>query len=73
MPRDDAIEVEGVVTEVLPNTVVRVRLPNGHEIQAHRARRFRESGIELAAGDRVQVEMSPFDMALGRITDKETE
>ncbi|HSH92706.1 MAG TPA: translation initiation factor IF-1 [Roseimicrobium sp.] len=73
MPGDDGIKAVGIVMELLPNTTVRVRLPNGHEILAHRSRQVRADGRQIADGDRVRVEMSPFDMSIGRITGKETE
>lgn len=70
MPRDDGIEVEGRVMEILPNTVCRVELPNGHRILAHRCSQMRMSFVHLGAGDRVTVEMSPYDMSRGRITNR---
>jgi translation initiation factor IF-1 len=70
MPRNDGIEVEGRVIEVLPNTVCRVELPNGHEILAHRSSRMRTSFIRLDPGDRVTVEMSPYDMSKGCIKER---
>jgi translation initiation factor IF-1 len=70
VPREDGIKIEGRVIEVLPNTVCRVELPNGHRILAHRASRLRMNLIRLDPGDRVSVEMSPFDMSKGRITNR---
>jgi translation initiation factor IF-1 len=70
MPRADGIEVEGRVMEVLPNGVCRVELPNGHRILAHRSRTLRAAQVGLSPGDRVAVEMSPFDMSRGCITNR---
>jgi translation initiation factor IF-1 len=72
MPREDGIKIEGRVIEVLPNTVCRVELPNGHCILAHRASKLRLGLVKLELGDRVTVEMSPYDMSKGRITDRES-
>ena len=69
MPKDkDCIRVEGVVKELLPNTMFRVELPNGHEILAHISGRMRLNFIRILPGDRVVVEMSPYDLTKGRIT-----
>lgn len=69
MPKDkDCIRVEGVVKELLPNTMFRVELPNGHEILAHISGRMRLNFIRILPGDRVVVEMSPYDLEKGRIT-----
>lgn len=70
MARKDGIEVEGRVIEVLPNTVCRVGLPNGHRILAHRSSQMRMNFVRLEPGDRVTVEMSPYDMSQGRITNR---
>jgi translation initiation factor IF-1 len=72
VPREDGIKVEGRVIEVLPNTVCRVELPNGHLILAHRSSRLRLGFIGLSRGDRVTVEMSPYDMSQGCITKRES-
>ncbi|MDO8340527.1 MAG: translation initiation factor IF-1 [Candidatus Woesebacteria bacterium] len=68
MSREDAIRVEGTIVEVLPNTVYRVALPNGHRVLTHVSGRVRLeiSGIHL--GDKVTVEMSPYDLSTGCIT-----
>ncbi len=71
MPRDDSFEAEGRVIEVLPNSLCRVEMPNGHRILAHRSSRVRSSGLQLGPGDRVKVEMSPYDMSRGRIVNRE--
>ena len=65
---NDAIEMEGTVTEILPNTNFRVRLENGHVILAYLSGRMRKYYIRVLAGDRVKVEMSPYDLTRGRIT-----
>jgi translation initiation factor IF-1 len=68
MSKDDSIEFEGVVTETLPNTMFRVKLENGHEIIAHISGRMRKNYIRILTGDRVKVEMTPYDLTKGRIT-----
>ena len=64
----DAIEIEGTVTEVLPNATFRVKLENEHEILAHTSGRMRKNRIRVLTGDRVTVEMTPYDLTRGRIT-----
>ncbi|WP_439645441.1 translation initiation factor IF-1 [Secundilactobacillus malefermentans] len=64
----DVIEVEGKVTETLPNAMFRVELENGHEILAHVSGKIRMHYIRILPGDRVTVEMSPYDLTKGRIT-----
>lgn len=75
MSKDDHIEMTGVVTETLPNTMFRVQLDNGHIITAHISGRMRKNYIRILKGDRVIVEMTPYDLSKGRITflDKEKE
>ncbi|MBM4380983.1 MAG: translation initiation factor IF-1 [Deltaproteobacteria bacterium] len=68
MPKDDAIEVEGTVTEPLPNAMFRVRLDNGHEVLAHISGKMRMHFIRILPGDKVKVELSPYDLSRGRIT-----
>lgn len=68
MSKEDVIEFEGVVEEVLPNTLFTVRLDNGHSITAHISGRLRINYIKILEGDRVRVEMSPYDLTKGRIT-----
>ncbi|MBR6407634.1 MAG: translation initiation factor IF-1 [Clostridia bacterium] len=68
MAKDDVIEVEGVVKEVLPNTFFLVELPNKHQITAHVSGKLRMNFIRILAGDRVTVELSPYDLTKGRIT-----
>jgi translation initiation factor IF-1 len=64
----DAIEMQGTVTEVLPDTNFRVQLENGHEVLAYISGRMRKNYIRILAGDRVTVELSPYDLRRGRIT-----
>ncbi|NCC51523.1 MAG: translation initiation factor IF-1 [Spartobacteria bacterium] len=66
--KEDLIQVEGVVAKVLPATMYRVRLSNGHEILAHISGKMRKHFIRITNGDRVTVEMSPYDLSKGRIT-----
>lgn len=68
MAKDDQIEMEGTVTETLPNTMFRVQLENGHTITAHISGRMRKNYIRILTGDRVKVEMTPYDLTKGRIT-----
>lgn len=68
MAKNDLIELEGEVAEVLPNTMFRVTLENGHEILAHISGRMRQNNIRILAGDKVTVEMTPYDLSKGRIT-----
>jgi translation initiation factor IF-1 len=66
--RDDVIETEGVVIETLPNAMFRVELANKHQILAHISGRMRKHFIRILPGDRVLVELSPYDLTKGRIT-----
>ena len=68
MAGKDTIEMQGVVTEVLPNTVFRVKLENDHVITAHISGKMRKNYIRILNGDKVTVEMSPYDLSKGRIT-----
>jgi len=68
MAKNDAIEVEGTVTVALPNAMFSVRLENGHEILAHISGKMRKFYIRIIPGDKVKVEMSPYDLTRGRIT-----
>ena len=65
---EDKIQVEGVIVEALPATQFRVRLENGHEVLAYLSGRMRKYYIRILLGDRVRVEMSPYDLTRGRIT-----
>ena len=67
MPKQEKIEVEGTVTEPLPNTMFRVELANGHKVLAHISGRMRKHYIRILRGDRVLVELSPYDLTRGRI------
>ncbi len=68
MAKKDAIEVAGKVVELLPNTMFRVELANGHRILAHISGKMRMHFIRILPGDKVMVEMSPYDLTKGRIT-----
>ena len=68
MAKEDSIEVEGTVVESLPNAMFRVELPNGHKILAHISGKMRMNYIRILPGDRVKVELSPYDLSRGRIT-----
>lgn len=71
MAKEDAIEVEGTVIEKLPNAVFKVQLENKHVITAHISGRIRQNYIRILPGDKVTVEMSPYDLTKGRITFRE--
>jgi translation initiation factor IF-1 len=71
VPREDAIKVEGRVTEVLSNTLFRVTLANGHCVLGHVSRKMRLDVVRIAAGDKVTLEMSPYDLSKGCIVDRE--
>lgn len=64
----DAIEIEGTVSEVLPNATFRVKLENDHEVLAYLSGKMRQHYIRVLEGDRVKVEMSPYDLSRGRVT-----
>ncbi|NLY78298.1 MAG: translation initiation factor IF-1 [Tissierellia bacterium] len=68
MSKKDVIEVEGTVIDTLPNTIFKVRLDNGHEVLAHISGKLRMNYIRILTGDRVTVELSPYDLTRGRIT-----
>ncbi|TJX14082.1 translation initiation factor IF-1 [Tissierella creatinini] len=68
MAKDDVIEVEGKVVDALPNAIFKVRLENGHEILAHISGKLRMNYIRILPGDKVTVELSPYDLTKGRIT-----
>jgi translation initiation factor IF-1 len=65
--KTDVIEIEGIVTEKLPNTTFHVKLENGHEVLAHISGRLRQNFIRILPGDKVTLEMSPYDLTKGRI------
>jgi len=68
MPKEDTIEMEGVVQEVLPDTRFRVEMTNGHAIIAYLAGKMRKHRIRILAGDKVSLELTPYDLTKGRIT-----
>ena len=68
MTKEDAIEVEGTVVEPLPNAMFRVELENGHLVLAHVSGKMRMNFIRILPGDKVKVELSPYDLTRGRIT-----
>lgn len=67
MSKQDVIEVEGIVIEPLPNAMFRVELQNGHKVLAHVSGKIRMNFIRILAGDKVMVELSPYDLSRGRI------
>jgi translation initiation factor IF-1 len=67
-PKDEAIEVEGTVLEPLPNAMFRVELDNGHKVLAHISGKMRMHYIRILPGDKVKMELSPYDLTRGRIT-----
>ncbi|MDQ2696062.1 MAG: translation initiation factor IF-1 [Pseudomonadota bacterium] len=67
MPKEDHIEMEGTVIETLPNTMFRVQLDNGHVVTAHISGRMRKHYIRILTGDKVKVELTPYDLSKGRI------
>ncbi len=67
LPKEEAIPMDGTVTEVLPNAMFRVKLENDHEILAHTSGKMRKNRIRVLAGDRVTVEMTPYDLTKGRL------
>ncbi len=68
MAKEDVIKIDGKVLEILPNTEFRVELENGHQIIAHVSGKIRMNSIRILPGDRVSVEMSPYDLTRGRVT-----
>ena len=68
MPKEGSIEFQGVVLELLPNAMFKVKLDNSHEILAHSSGKMRKNRIRVLAGDKVTVEMTPYDLTKGRIT-----
>ena len=68
MAKDDVIELEGTILESMPNAMFKVKLENGHEILAHISGKIRKNFIRILPGDRVKVEMTPYDLSRGRIT-----
>ena len=68
MAKDDVLEVEGTVVETLPNAMVKVELENGHRVLAHISGKLRMNFIKILPGDKVTMEMSPYDLSRARIT-----
>ncbi|EJF87826.1 MULTISPECIES: translation initiation factor IF-1 [Bartonella] len=68
MSKEEVLEFSGIVTELLPNAMFRVKLENDHEIIAHTAGRMRKNRIRVLVGDKIMVEMTPYDLTKGRIT-----
>ena len=68
MAKEDVIEIEGTVVEALPNTNFKVELENGHQILAHISGKLRMNYIKILPGDKIKVELSPYDLTRGRIT-----
>ncbi|HCU23847.1 MAG TPA: translation initiation factor IF-1 [Deltaproteobacteria bacterium] len=68
MPKEESIEVEGTVIEPLPNAMFRVELENGHKVLAHISGKMRMHFIKILPGDKVKLELSPYDLSRGRIT-----
>ena len=68
MSKSDVIEIEGTVVEKLPNTMFQVELENGHRVLAHISGKLRQNFIRILPGDKVKVEMTPYDLTRGRIT-----
>ncbi len=71
MSKEDVIELEGTVVDTLPNTMFRVELENGHVVTAHISGKMRKHYIRILTGDKVKVEMTPYDLTKGRITYRE--
>jgi len=68
MAKEDLLEFEGIVSEILPNAMFRVTLDNGHQVLAHTSGKMRKNRIRVLTGDKVNVEMTPYDLSKGRIT-----
>ena len=68
MAKEELLEFEGTVTELLPNAMFRVKLENGHDVLAHTSGKMRKNRIRVLVGDKVNVEMTPYDLTKGRIT-----
>ena len=66
--KDDVVVLDGVVSKVLPATMYKVKLPNGHEVLAHISGKMRKHFIRITTGDKVRIEMSTYDLTKGRIT-----
>jgi len=73
MSKEDVIEMSGVIVETLPNTMFRVELENGHVVTAHISGKMRKNYIRILTGDKVKVELTPYDLTKGRITFRDRE
>jgi translation initiation factor IF-1 len=73
MSKEDVIEISGVIVETLPNTMFRVELENGHMVTAHISGKMRKNYIRILTGDKVKVELTPYDLTKGRITFRDRE
>ena len=71
MAKEDSIEMEGTIIDTLPNTMFRVELENGHVVTAHISGKMRKNYIRILTGDKVRVELTPYDLSKGRITYRE--
>jgi translation initiation factor IF-1 len=71
MSKEDAIQMEGIIKETLPNTMFRVELTNGHVVTAHISGKMRKNYIRILTGDKVTVELTPYDLSKGRIVFRE--
>lgn len=71
MAKEDVIELDGEVIDTLPNTTFKVKLENGHVVMAHISGKMRKNYIRILTGDKVKVEMTPYDLSKGRITFRE--
>ena len=67
MPKEEPIQLEGTISQVMPGTMFKVKLPNGHEVLAHISGKMRKNWIRISVGDKVTVEMSPYDLSKARI------
>lgn len=72
MPKEDAIKTEGVIVEVLPGTMFRVKLPNDQQVLAHISGKMRKHFIRIVPGDKVEIELSPYDLTKARIIFRES-
>jgi translation initiation factor IF-1 len=70
MSKEDSLEMEGTVVDTLPNTMFRVALENGHIVTAHISGKMRKNYIRILTGDKVRVEMTPYDLSNGRLTSR---
>ena len=71
MAKEEPIQLEGTISQVLPGTMFKVKLPNGHEVLAHISGKMRKNWIRISVGDKVSVQMSPYDLSKARIVFRE--